>query len=41
MLDAIERVRHDTGCTLIVVTHNAEVAARAGLVLNLHGGRLH
>jgi putative ABC transport system ATP-binding protein len=40
VLDLLDAVRRDQGCTLIVVTHNPEVAARAGVQLRLRRGRL-
>ena len=40
ILDLMERVRHEQGCTLVVVTHNSAVAGRAGERLALREGRL-
>jgi putative ABC transport system ATP-binding protein len=40
VLDLLERLRADNGCTLVVVTHNAAVAARASHRLHLRDGRL-
>ena len=39
VLDLLESVRNDLGCTLLVVTHNHSVAARADRRLHLDGGR--
>jgi ABC-type lipoprotein export system ATPase subunit len=41
VLDLLEALRRDTGCTLITVTHNAEVARRADRRVRLSRGRLH
>ena len=38
VLDLLERLRADTGCTLVVVTHNPAVAARAALRARLEDG---
>jgi putative ABC transport system ATP-binding protein len=40
VLDLLERLPGEAGCTLVVVTHNREVAARAGRVLALEDGRI-
>ena len=40
VLDLLERLRADNGCTLVVVTHNPAVAARATHRLRLREGRL-
>lgn len=40
VLDLLERVHRERGCTLLVVTHNEAVAERAGMRLRLDGGRL-
>jgi putative ABC transport system ATP-binding protein len=40
VLDLLAGVAAETGCTLVVVTHNPEVAARADRRLELDGGRL-
>ena len=40
VLDLLERVHRERGCTLLVVTHNEAVAERAGKRLRLDGGRL-
>lgn len=39
VLHLLERLRADRGCTLIVVTHNHSVAARAERRLRLDAGR--
>jgi putative ABC transport system ATP-binding protein len=39
VLDLLTSVHHETGCTSIVVTHDASVAARAARVLELRSGR--
>jgi ABC-type lipoprotein export system ATPase subunit len=39
VLDLLERVHAETGCTLIVVTHERRVAERAGSVRRLRAGR--
>ncbi len=39
VLDLLESVRRDLGCTLVVVTHNHSVADRAERRLHLDGGR--
>jgi putative ABC transport system ATP-binding protein len=39
-MDVLERLRRERGCTLIVVTHNPELAARADRRLRLSRGRL-
>ena len=36
----LERLPADHGCTLVIVTHDAAIAARAGRQLRLTGGRL-
>jgi ABC-type lipoprotein export system ATPase subunit len=41
VLELLERMRAERGCTLIVVTHNPELAARADRRLRLSRGRLH
>jgi ABC-type lipoprotein export system ATPase subunit len=41
VLDLLERLRAERGCTLVVVTHNPELAARAERRLRLSRGRLH
>jgi putative ABC transport system ATP-binding protein len=40
VLDLLERLRAENGCTLLVVTHNPLVAARASRRLHLRDGRL-
>ena len=40
VLDMLERLRAENGCTLVVVTHNPAVAARATHRLRLREGRL-
>ena len=40
VLDLLFEVRQETGCTMIVVTHNPEVAARADRRVRLSRGRL-
>lgn len=40
VLDLLEQVRHDRGCTLVVATHNRAVAARAPVRLALVDGRV-
>ena len=40
VLDMLERLRAENGCTLVVVTHNPAVAARATHRLHLREGRL-
>ena len=40
VLDLLERLRADNGCTLVVVTHNPAVAARSSHRLHLREGRL-
>ncbi|MGI8846996.1 MAG: ABC transporter ATP-binding protein [Candidatus Dormibacteria bacterium] len=40
ILDLMERIREDHGCTLVVVTHNSSVARRAPRTLVLDNGRL-
>ncbi len=39
VLDLLEAIRADRGCTLVVVTHNRSVAARADRRLRLEAGR--
>jgi predicted ABC-type transport system involved in lysophospholipase L1 biosynthesis ATPase subunit len=39
-MDLLERLRQERGCTLVVVTHNGELAARAERRLRLSRGRL-
>jgi ABC-type lipoprotein export system ATPase subunit len=39
-LELLERLRAERGCTLIVVTHNPELAQRADRRLRLSRGRL-
>nr|MDQ2960681.1 ATP-binding cassette domain-containing protein [Candidatus Dormibacteraeota bacterium] len=38
VLDLLEQLRTERGCTLVVVTHNAHVAHRADRLLRLHDG---
>ena len=38
VLDLLEQLRSDHGCTLLVVTHNPAVARRADVHLRLHDG---
>jgi len=38
--DLLESLRHDGGCTLVLVTHNRLLASRADRRLWLHSGRL-
>ncbi|MBO0687233.1 MAG: ATP-binding cassette domain-containing protein, partial [Candidatus Dormibacteraeota bacterium] len=40
VLDLLSQVRAETGCTMIVVTHNPEVANRADSRVRLSRGRL-
>jgi predicted ABC-type transport system involved in lysophospholipase L1 biosynthesis ATPase subunit len=37
----LEQLREERGCTLVVVTHNPELAARADRRVRLSRGRLH
>lgn len=41
VMDLLERMRADRGCTLVVVTHNVELAVRADRRLRLSRGHLH
>jgi ABC-type lipoprotein export system ATPase subunit len=41
VLELLERLRAERGCSLIVVTHNPELADRADRKLRLSRGRLH
>ncbi len=41
ILDLMERVRRDWGCTIVMVTHNAAIADMATRVLRLRDGRIH
>lgn len=40
LLDLLQTLRADGGLTLIVATHNAEVAAQADRVVRLRAGRV-
>ncbi|HKA50454.1 MAG TPA: ABC transporter ATP-binding protein [Candidatus Dormibacteraeota bacterium] len=40
VMDLLERLREERGCTLVVITHNPELAARADHRLRLTRGRL-
>ena len=40
VLDLLASLPTEHACTLVIVTHNAAVAARADRVVNLDGGRL-
>ena len=40
VLEALEQMRRETGTTLVVVTHDPSVAARADRVLQLHDGQI-
>jgi predicted ABC-type transport system involved in lysophospholipase L1 biosynthesis ATPase subunit len=40
VLELLSEVREETGCTMIIVTHNPEVAHRAEGVVRLSRGRL-
>ena len=40
VLELMERVNHEYGCTLVIVTHNAAIARMADRVLRLRDGRL-
>ena len=40
VLELMERVNRDYGCTLVIVTHNAAIARMADRVLRLHDGVL-
>jgi putative ABC transport system ATP-binding protein len=40
VLDLLERIHEERGCTLLVVTHNEAVAQRAARRYRLEGGRL-
>jgi ABC-type lipoprotein export system ATPase subunit len=41
VLDLLEQLRTERGCTLLVVTHDSVVAARAQTVLRLRDGLIH
>jgi ABC-type lipoprotein export system ATPase subunit len=38
VIDVLETVHRQSGCTLVVVTHNRALAARAGRSMVLHDG---
>jgi putative ABC transport system ATP-binding protein len=40
VIELLEQLRAERGCTLLVVTHNRAVAARAPLCVALDRGRL-
>ena len=40
ILDLMERVNHEWGCTIVMVTHNAAIAGMATRVLRLRDGRI-
>ena len=40
ILALMEQVNRDYGCTVVIVTHNNEIARMAHRVLRLHDGRL-
>jgi putative ABC transport system ATP-binding protein len=40
VLDALQHMRDETGTTLVLVTHDAEVAARADYIMYLQDGRI-
>jgi putative ABC transport system ATP-binding protein len=40
VLEALQRMRDETGTTLVLVTHDANVAARADRILHLQDGRI-
>ena len=40
ILDLMERVNRDWGCTIVMVTHNAAIAGMATRVLRLRDGRI-
>lgn len=40
VLELMERVNREYGCTLVIVTHNAAIAKMADRVLRLRDGRL-
>ena len=40
VLELMERVNHEYGCTVVMVTHNAAIAGMADRVLRLRDGRL-
>lgn len=40
VLEALDQMRRETGTTLVVVTHDPSVAARADRVLQLHDGQI-
>ena len=40
VLELMERVNHDYGCTIVIVTHNAAIAQMADRVLRLRDGQL-
>jgi putative ABC transport system ATP-binding protein len=40
VLDLFDRLRREQGLTLIVITHSAEVAARAGRTITIRDGRV-
>jgi len=40
VMDLLERARSETGCAVLVVTHDAATAARCQQVLRLEAGRL-
>ena len=40
VLDALQHMRDETGTTLVLVTHDADVAARADYIMYLQDGRI-
>lgn len=40
VLEVIERINHELGTTVIVITHNAAIAGMADRILHLGGGRI-
>ena len=40
ILELMERVNRDYGCTIVIVTHNNAIAGMANRILRLHDGRL-
>jgi putative ABC transport system ATP-binding protein len=40
VLDALQEMRAETGTTLVLVTHDVNVAARADRILHLQDGRI-
>ncbi len=40
VLKLLERLRHDRGLTLVIVTHSSEVAAAADREIHMKDGRI-